>query len=121
MASERAGVRQNIKGAIARFANHEGYVRNMQKYLRDGDWVDNFYGEHQEKKMGWKCVALAYYADGTPKRDVGTWYPDMGCIYTQEMFNEEKGASDDGPREQKRSRKRNTRAVAKNKKKSKTA
>ena len=118
MSSERGAVRQNVKGALANFANHEGYIRNMQKYLRDGDWIDNFYGEHQEKKMGWKCVAMAYYDDGSPKRDVGTYYPDMGCVYTQEMFNEEKGISNDGPRERKRSRKRNTRTMAKIKKKS---
>ena len=91
MAAERAGIRQNVKGALARFANHEGYIRNMQRYLRDGDWVDNFFGEHQEKKMGWRCVAQAYYDDGTPKRNVGTYYPDMGCIYTQEMLEEEMG------------------------------
>ena len=91
MSAERAGVRQNVKGAVARLANHEGYIRNLQKYLRDGDWVDDFYGEHQEKKMGWRCVALAYYDDGTPKRDIGTWYPDMGCVYTQEMFNDDRG------------------------------
>ena len=94
MTVERAGVRQNIKGAIARLANHEGYIRNMQKYLRDGDWVDNFYGEHQEKKMRWRCIALAYDKDGNPKRDIGTWYPDMGCIYTKEMFDEDKGIED---------------------------
>ena len=117
MSSERAAVRQNVKGALARLANHEGYIRNLQRYLRDGDWTDNFFGEHQEKKMGWRCVAMAYYDDGTPKRDVGTYYPDMGCTYTQEMYNEEKGVSNDGPRERKRSRKRNPRTVAKIKKK----
>ena len=120
--SERASVRQNVKGAIARAANHEGYIRSMQKYLRDGDWPDNFYGEHQEKKIGWKCVALAYYwygpNKGMPKRDVGTFYPDMGCVYTQEMFNEERGISDERPRKRKRGRKRDTGPVAKIKKKS---
>ena len=120
MATERAGIRQNVKGAIARFANHEGYIRNMQKYLRDGDWVDNFFGEHQEKKMGWKCVAMAYYDDGTPKRDIGTWYPDMGCVYTQEMFNEDKGI-ENVRRERETERRNNSRPLAKNKKKSKTA
>ena len=117
MSSERGAVRQNVKGALSRLADHEGYIRHMQRYLRDGDWIDNFYGEHQEKKMGWRCVAMAYYDDGTPKRDVGTYYPDMGCTYTQEMYNEEKGVSNDGPRERKRSRKRNPRTVAKIKKK----
>ena len=120
MSSERAAVRQNVKGALARLASHEGYIRNMQRYLRDGDWIDNFYGEHQEKKMGWRCTALAYYDDGTPKRDIGTYYPDMGCIYTQEMFNEDRGIED--VREERETKRRNnSRPLGKVKKKSKAA
>ena len=115
MSSERGAVRQNVKGALARLANHEGYVRNMQRYLRDGDWIDNFYGEHQEHKIGWKCVAMAYNKDGTPKRNVGTRYSDIG-VYSQEMYNEDKGIVNV---ERKRAtRKRNKGAVEKKKNKS---
>ena len=115
----RANVRQKIKGAEAQLLIHEGYIKNMQKYLRDGDWVDNFYGEHQQNKIRWRCTALAYNDDGTPKRTVGFFYPDMGCVYTQEMFNEEKGIPDVGSSKRKRrgKRQRNTGAVAKIKKK----
>jgi hypothetical protein len=88
--SERAGVKQGIKGAYARQCDHEGYVRNMLKYLRDGDWIDNYWGEHQEKKTQRKCFALAYDEDGNPKHNVGTWYPDIGIVYTHEMFNDDK-------------------------------
>ena len=111
MSSERAAVRQNVKGALARLASHEGYIRNMQRYLRDGDWIDNFYGEHQEKKMGWRCTALAYYDDGTPKRDIGTYYPDMGMVYTQEMFNEDKGIYNVRKERKPRKHKRDTGSV----------
>ena len=58
--SERAAVRQNVKGAVSRLASHEGYIRNMQKYLRDGDWVDMFYGEQMQRKIRNRCVALSY-------------------------------------------------------------
>ena len=117
--SARSSVRQNLKGAIAQLAIHEGYIKHMQKYLKDGDWVDNFCGEHQQNKIRWKCNALAYYDDGTPKRNVGVFYPDMGCEYTQEMFNEEKGISNVEPKKRKRKgkRQRNTRPVVKVKKK----
>ena len=91
--SERAAVRQKVKGADARLSSHEGYIRNMQKYLRDGDWVDMFYGDQQQGRIRNRCTRLAYYwygpKKGEPKRDVGTFYPDMGCTYTQEMFEEE--------------------------------
>ena len=117
--SARSAVKQNIKGSIAQLASHEGYIRNMQRYLRDGDWVDDFYGEHQQNKIRHRCVAMAYDDDGTPKRSMGVYYPDLGCVYTQEFFNEEKGISNVGPEKRKRKgkRKRNSRPVAKVKKK----
>ena len=119
MSSARSSVRQKIKGAAAQLAIHEGYIKHMQKYLRDGDWVDNFYGEHQQNKINHRCVVMAYYDDGTPKRSVGIYYPDMGCVYTQEMFNEEKGISNVEPKKRKRKgkRQRNKGSVAKVKKK----
>ena len=91
--SERAAVRYKVKGSISSLANHEGYIRNMKSYLRNGDWIDMFYGEQQQNKIRNKCIALAYYwygpNQGQPKRDVGIFYPDMGCTYTQEMLEEE--------------------------------
>ena len=119
VSSARSAVRQKIKGAEAQLANHEGYIKNMQRYLRDGDWVDDFYGEHQQNKIRHRCVALAYYDDGTPKRSIGVYYSDLGCVYTQEIVNEEKGISNVGPEKRKRKgkRKRNPGPVAKVKKK----
>ena len=107
VSSARSSVRQKIKGAEAQLAVHEGYIKNMLRYLRDGDWVDDFYGEHQQNKIRHRCVALAYHDDGTPKRNIGTYYPDMGCVYTQELFNEEKGIVDVGKKRRKNKRKCN--------------
>jgi len=117
--SARGAVRQKIKGSEAQLAIHQGYIKSMQTYLRTGDWIDIFYGEYQQNKIRWRSVAMAYYDDGTPKRTVGTFYPDMGCVYTQEIYNEEKGISDVGSTKRKRrgKRKRNTGPVAKVKKK----
>ena len=117
--SARSAVKQNIKGSVAQLASHEGYIRNMQRYLRDGDWVDDFYGEHQQNKIRYRCIAMAFHDDGTPKRNMGVYYPDLGCEYTKEMFNEERGISNVGPEKRKRKgkRKHNTGPVAKVKKK----
>ena len=113
--AERAGVKQGIKGAYARQCSHEGYVRNMVKYLRDGDWVDNFYGEHQEKRIQWRSLAMAYDENGTSKRVPGTYYPDMGMVYTEEVFNEDKGIENVRKKRKKRKRTNNSRAVEKKK------
>ena len=87
--SARSSVRQKVKGAIAQVGIHEGYVRNMQRYLRDGDWTDMFYGEYQQHKIKYRCTSQSYYwsgpKKGEPKFDVGTFYPLLGCVYTQEM------------------------------------
>jgi len=91
---ERQAVRQKIKGSIAKLANHEAYIRSMNRYLKDGDWTDLFYGEHQEKKVSYRCAALGYYWYGPRKdevkRSVNVYYLDMGCVYTQEMLEEDR-------------------------------
>ena len=89
VSTERQAVRQKIKGSIAKLANHQAYIRSMNKYLRDADWIDMFYGEYQEKKVTYRCVAMAYDKDGNPKRDVNTYYSDIGMVYTQEMINQD--------------------------------
>ena len=109
---ERRNEKKNVKGATARKTSHEAYVRNLQKYLKDGDYVDMFYGEHQDKIISNRCFAQAYYWEGPkkgqPKFSVGTYYPLLGTVYTQEMFNEDRGISDEGrPEGKPKRRKRN--------------
>jgi len=45
--------RLNIKGAVARVASHEAYIRHCQWYLKHGDWIDDFWGEYQQNKVNW--------------------------------------------------------------------
>ena len=61
--------------------NTKAYIRFMEHYLRTGDWISDFMGDDEEKKTQWKCVAMAYYADGTPKRTKGVFYPDINMVW----------------------------------------
>ena len=56
LSAERGNVRRNVKGAIAKVASHQGYIRHMETYLRGGDWIDDCYGEYMEKRIKWKVV-----------------------------------------------------------------
>ena len=56
LSSLRGEVRRDVKGAKSRFHSVEGYIRHMQHYLKHGDWIDNAYGEHQEKSVRWKTI-----------------------------------------------------------------
>ena len=77
--------KSNDRHVINRYNIVDCYLQNMEYYIRNGVWLDLFYGENQENKMGWRCDVLAYESDGTPKRNVGVFYPDMGERYTEEM------------------------------------
>ena len=53
--------------------------------MRTGDWISLFSGANEEHKVVPRCVAMAYYSDGTPKRNVGVWYPDIKKVWTKDM------------------------------------
>lgn len=88
LVEERKAARQGVRGSEARVKSTEGYIRHMEKYLRDGDWVDNCMGAQQEIKTKWKCISMAYYDDGTPKRTQGVYYPDLGYRWGEQPKEE---------------------------------
>ena len=59
LSSERGNVRRKVKGAEAKVADHTAYIRHCEWYLRHGDWIDNRYGEYQEKKTKWVTIVPA--------------------------------------------------------------
>ena len=67
----------------------ETYITNLQRYLQDGIFRDSRYGPERQNSSKLRCVAMAYYPDGTPKRTPGVYYADMGCEYTNEMAAED--------------------------------
>jgi len=71
----------------------ETYVFNLTRYLNDGVYRDIFYGADRQNKIRHRCVAMAYYPDGTPKRTTGVFYPDIGEEYTNEMASEDHAKS----------------------------
>lgn len=67
----------------------ETYIFNLQHYLNDGVYRDHRYGSEKQNKIRHRCVAMAYYPDGTPKRTPGVFYQDIGEEYTNEMAAED--------------------------------
>ena len=64
--------------------NAKAYIRYMEYYLKSGNWVSMFMGADEELKTQWKCVAMAYHADGTPKRSKGVFYPDINAVWASD-------------------------------------
>ena len=63
----------------------KAYIRYCEHYLKHGDWIGIFSGANEEHKVVPIVIAMAYNSDGTPKRTVGFWYPDIETIWTKEM------------------------------------
>ena len=63
----------------------KAYIRYCEFYLKTGDWIGLFSGASEEHKVVPRVIAMAYNTDGTPKRTVGFWYPDIETVWTKEM------------------------------------
>jgi len=65
--------------------NKKSYIRYCEHYLKTGDWIGLKSGLHEEHTVTPKCIAMAYNPDGTPKRSVGVYYPDIHTVWTKEL------------------------------------
>ena len=85
IARSRVSSTQQKQKASNASEHKKAYIRYMELYLKSGDWVSMFSGEDENQKVIPRCIALAYHADGTPKRSVGVFYPDINAVWTKEM------------------------------------
>ena len=72
-------------------ASRKAYIRYCEHYLKTGDWIGIFSGQDEEHKVVPRCVVMAYYPDGTPKRSVGVFYPDIGAVWSKGLDESEYG------------------------------
>ena len=63
--------------------------------MKSGDWVGMFSGANEEHKVVPRCVAMAYYPDGTPKRSVGVFYSDINMVWSKGMDESQFGSLQD--------------------------
>ena len=84
-ARSRSGLPKDKQTALNLADSKKAYIRYCEFYLRTGDWIGLFSGANEEHKVVPRCVAMAYYSDGTPKRNVGVWYPDIKKVWTKDM------------------------------------
>ena len=78
--------------AESQAASRKAYIRYCEFYLKSGDWIGMFSGQDEEHKVVPRCVAMAYYPDGTPKRSVGVFYPDINMVWSKGMDEKEFGS-----------------------------
>ncbi len=82
--------RKNVPKARAKVYSIQGYIRNMESYLRTGVWSNLYYGEYEDQVMKNVCIKMAYDEDGNASRNVNTYYADIGGEWTYEMDKSER-------------------------------
>ena len=55
--AEKRNMIKNVKGATAKYYAAQGYINQMNHYIQHGDWCNDFYGQHEEKRIIWKTIA----------------------------------------------------------------
>ena len=91
MKTERYNHRKGDNKALAKMNSIQGYIRQLQYYLENGDYVALRYGGEEEHKVMQVCTAMAYDEDGFVKRNIGVVYPDIGAVWTKEMDDDMRG------------------------------
>ena len=89
--TERYNHRKGDKKALAKLGGIQGYIRQLQYYLENGDYIAMFFGENEDKPVVQHCLAMAYDEDGYAKRTIGVIYNDIGAVWTKEMDDDKRG------------------------------
>ena len=85
IARSRVSSSQEAQKASTAADHKKVYIRELEYYLKSGDFISYFSGQDEATKVIPRCVAMAYYDDGTPKRSVGVFYPDITAVWTKDM------------------------------------
>ena len=85
IARSRVSSTQEAQKASTAADHKKVYIRELEYYLKSGDFISYFSGQDEATKVIPRCVAMAFYSDGTPKRSVGTFYPDISAVWTKDM------------------------------------
>ena len=91
IARSRVSSSQEAQKASNAADHKKVYIRELEYYLKSGDFISYFSGQDEATKVIPRCVSMAYYDDGTPKRSQGVFYPDINAVWTRDMDESEYG------------------------------
>jgi len=89
IARSRVSSTQEAQKASTAADHKKVYIRDLEYYLKSGDFISYFSGQDELTKVIPRCVALAYYSDGRPKRSCGVFYEDINMVWTRDMDESE--------------------------------
>jgi hypothetical protein len=94
-ARSRASSSQEAQKASNAADHKKVYIRDLEHYLKTGDWISYFSGQDENQKVIPRCVAMAYDEQGRAKRSEGVFYDDIATVWTRDMDESEFGLERD--------------------------
>ena len=94
-ARSRATTPQDKQKASNAADHKKVYIRELEYYLKSGDYISYFSGQDETNKVSPRCIAMAYHADGRPKRSCGVFYEDINMVWTKDLDESEFGLDRD--------------------------
>jgi hypothetical protein len=85
VARSRASSSQAAQKASNSADHKKVYIRELENYLKTGDYISYFSGKDENQKVIPMCIAQSFYEDGRAKRDCGVYYPDINAVWTRDM------------------------------------
>lgn len=70
----KSRVKSKEPRALSDYEQCRAYILNMESYLKNGIWLDLFYGPDQNFIVTWKCSHVGYDSKGEVKRSPNTLY-----------------------------------------------
>ena len=70
LGAARTAMRNKVKGATAEYYGIQGYIRHCEWYLKNGDWIDNFYGEYQQNRTKWRTIVPSGKVDYNERKRI---------------------------------------------------
>ena len=89
IARSRASSSQEAQKASNAADHKKVYIRDLEYYLKTGDFISYFSGQDELTKVIPRCVAMSFYPDGRPKRSCGVFYEDINMVWTRDMDESE--------------------------------
>jgi hypothetical protein len=85
VARSRASSSQAAQKASNAADHKKVYIRELENYLKSGDYISYFSGQDENQKVIPRCIAMSFYPDGRPKRSEGVFYDDIATVWTRDM------------------------------------
>ena len=91
IARSRVSSSQEAQKASNAADHKKVYIRELEYYLKSGDFISYFSGQDENQKVIPRCIAMAYDEQGRAKRSQGVFYPDINTVWTRDMDESEYG------------------------------